>query len=105
MTHNSEDTPVVVTANGPLMIPRHVFLNSELTYAEKLVYGALFLILNERSCCSPNNQEISSVSGVRIRTVERAVPRLAKAGLIKISGGQNHTRRLGLVDDNRAANE
>ncbi len=87
--------PARLAEEGFAIIPRFVLLHPDLTYAEKILYGRLLpLMQNERGYCWADNGQIAEASGVKHRTVERGVPKLAELGLVRITGAQNQSRRI-----------
>ncbi len=87
--------PPQAEEEGFAIIPRYVLQHPDLTYADKIIYGRLLsLMQNKRGYCWADNEFISNSSGVKHRTVERVIPKLASLGLVRLTGGQNQARRI-----------
>lgn len=81
-------------------IPMEVFSSKELTTAEKHLYG--WLSIFKKQCCFQSNEALAEQTGLSVRTVSRALEKLASMQYIFIEyiNKNNSKRRIYTLFDN-----
>jgi hypothetical protein len=75
------------------IIPANIRYDAEITPNAKLLYAEITALSNQQGFCWANNQYFASLYGVSVRTVQRWLEELSRAGHISvnISDGENRT--------------
>lgn len=67
------------------VIPASVRYDERLSAAEKLLYGELTALANQKGYCYPSNQFLAELYGAKERTVQQWIANLAKCGYIAVA--------------------
>lgn len=66
------------------IIPAKVFFNKDLNSNEKILYGLVSLLLNEKGYCTATNSYLGEALNVSPRTVSRWISKINKLDFFKV---------------------
>lgn len=77
-----------------LIVPSHVYANSEISSTDKLVYGLLNSMSYKSGVCYATNKQLAEVLELSERSITQSISKLQSQELIKVDYKNNNFRYI-----------